>query len=83
MRDVHNLGSGDSEYVVCFLKNPEEVFVNVVKEVVEFIPREELPFSIFGKRMLLRRDKQFFGDVEEDGSYPLVCVGSMKSQKWC
>lgn len=46
----------------------------LVKEV-EFLPRESLPFKIYGRTLLLPRDKQFYGDVNPDGTFPLYRYG--------
>ncbi len=73
--DIPNLCSGgDSHYFARFLEDPHPIFDKVVNEV-EFLPRDALTFSIFGKTMNLPRDKQFFGDISEDGSYPLYRYG--------
>lgn len=73
--DIPNLCSGDSSYFARFLEDPQPLFHQVAKEV-EFLPREALTFRIFGKTLTLPRDKQFFGDVTEDGSYPLYRYGN-------
>lgn len=70
----HNLGSGDSSYIADFLENPEEIYQNIVKEVT-FLPRDLLTFQIFGKSMQLPRDKQFYGDLDKDGTVPWYRYG--------
>lgn len=68
--NIEKLGSHDSCYITNFCKNPNEVF-NELNEEIEFIPREELKFKIYGKELPLPRDKQFFGDIDKEGRIPL------------
>src|SRR5690349_21316213 len=42
-----------------------------LQEQVQFLPRSYLTMTIYGKTNQLPRDKQFYGDVAEDGSRPL------------
>lgn len=68
------LGEGDSFYIASFVPNAEKIFSSL-KEEVTFLSRDAITFSIFGKRMSLPRDKQLYGDVEEDGTFPLFRYG--------
>lgn len=72
--DVDALGAGDSYYIAKFVKSPKRVF-RQLNDQVTFIPREELTFKIFGKVLPLPRDKQFYGDIESDGRFPLYRYG--------
>jgi len=73
-KSIRNIASGDSHYFVNFLENPKQIFEEIINEV-NFLPRSALTFKIYGKTLELPRDKQFYGDVEEDGSYPLYRYG--------
>jgi alkylated DNA repair dioxygenase AlkB len=71
---IQGLGSGDSYYQPNFLADPESVYARICQEV-EFLPRSALTFSIFGKTVELPRDKQFYGDVDASGAFPLYRYG--------
>lgn len=63
-------------YIQNFL-SPQEADKALLKlqDELQFIPRESLTFSIFGKTFPLPRDKAFYGEVQSDGSYPLYRYG--------
>ena len=42
-----------------------------IVENVDFVDKEEMTFTIFGKKMLLPRRKAFYGDVTENGDTPM------------
>jgi alkylated DNA repair dioxygenase AlkB len=69
-QNVSYLGSGDSFYYANFITNPDEGFQQLQNQVI-YLPREELTFKIYGKTFMLPRDKQFYGDIAEDGTVPL------------
>jgi len=72
--NISNLGSGDSQYIYKFIPDEVEAFKKISSEV-EFLPRSALTFKIYGKEFSLPRDKQFYGDVEENGIFPLYRYG--------
>lgn len=81
---MKNICAGDFTYIPDFIYNPEETFKQVVKEV-EFLPRDALSFKIYGKVLVLPRDKQFYGDHREDGKVPWYRYGGdhiPKVHKW-
>jgi alkylated DNA repair dioxygenase AlkB len=59
--DIEKLGSKDSYYIANFLDNPDELF-NTLNKEIEYIPREELKYKIYGKELPLPRDKQYNKD---------------------
>lgn len=71
----------DSKLIHNFLKDYDistyDLYENLEKEL-EFVPRNLLTFTIFGKTFSLPRDKAFYGTVEADGTTPLYRYGG----KW-
>jgi alkylated DNA repair dioxygenase AlkB len=67
------LGEGDAAYYPNFLTTEEaDALLTRLNEELEYIPREEMTFTIFNKVIPPPRDKAFLGDVDgDDGSYPL------------
>lgn len=53
-----------------------EILLEKLNKELEYVPRKYMVFRIFGKELQLPRDKQFYGDVDEDGSTPLYRYGS-------
>lgn len=72
----NKLCSGDSFYVENFLNSNDtkNIYLKIIEEVT-YIPRDQFIFNIFGKALQLPRDKQFYGDVDSDGSFPLYRYG--------
>jgi len=62
----------DSVYYPAFLSSEQAdlVFKELNLDYL-YLPREELVFRIFGKETPLPRDKCFYGEVSEDGDYPV------------
>lgn len=63
--DKFSLGSGDSSYYANFLLEAEET-LKVLEGEIDYVPRSDLKFKIYGKSLTLPRDKQFYGDIEGD-----------------
>jgi alkylated DNA repair dioxygenase AlkB len=52
-----------------------EILLDNLHNELDYVPREYMVFRIFGKQLQLPRDKQFYGDCDEDGSTPLYRYG--------
>ncbi|KAJ3050033.1 hypothetical protein HK097_008983 [Rhizophlyctis rosea] len=66
----------DSKYTTNFLEPAvaNKAYKNLQQEI-QYVPRQNLTFTIYGKTFPLPRDKAFYGDVDADGSYPLYRYG--------
>lgn len=67
---LDHLGTGDSHYRPGLLQNPVTVYERLTAELV-FMPRSDLPLSMYGKTMMLPRDQQFYADIDSNGIIPL------------
>jgi alkylated DNA repair dioxygenase AlkB len=67
---LDHLGTGDSYYRPRFVAEPEKVYARLTAEL-EFLPRDALPLTLYGKTMTLPRDKQVYADIYPDGRVPL------------
>ena len=66
----------DSWYQPAFILDPNAIMARLEAEVT-FIDRQELDrFELFGREVVLPRDKAFYGDVEADGSFPVYRYGT-------
>jgi len=53
-----------------------DTYYQRLREELDYVPRKYMVFKIFGKSMQLPRDKQFYGDIDEEGNTPMYRYGS-------
>jgi len=57
-------------------KEEADKILDQLHEELDYVPRDLMVFRIFNSVLNLPRDKQFYGDVDENGNVPMYRYGS-------
>lgn len=59
-----------------FTSKESDLILEHLHKELDYVPRKFMVFKIFGNELELPRDKQFYGDMDEDGNFPMYRYGS-------